>query len=607
MSTHAAKTKSCALLISPAIYQRYYLAAELRRIGSSADDAIIDKYVAQHYDSFTRAMDRQQSQANEPISKPLATGSELLTQMPSSSTQLPFQQSQADEQSVAAFRSPPASGPSTAPYMLSNDGYTGQSVNPHLMELSSVHQPFTVSRLPSTALDKQIVPPASTESKGKYREESTADDMSEDEEEDSKDGLAELVSQSKLSPASSRSASHGLPSVEETPIAGSIMGPANELRPDPEAYRKLSSKEKRQLRNKISARNFRTRRKEHIAHLEQQVADRDTIIEGLRQQLALVKVQNTELTEEARVLKSKTISNTDVSRIIEALQKGAASTSTSTDMGPPSHLLRSSSNSSLTDTFNNGRPSTPASPRSNSPHPLLARPNMRKDLPSSGNVNSSKPFWGGVGGTGNTFMSVHTVLVPHLMNQDAPAQKFERRLSVTRAAAVDDSVNSLSKMLGEKLQVVGNEDKESGSLLSNDKKRSSGMREADVNEAIVSLLGEQDVAPPCYSEAIATPPTIAPSTSSSTSDVLDLNNEQLHSDVLAALNKAFTKSTPPASASSKASTSTFPQLDVTRMQALLDGRATLVLYDAQKGQLWQDESDGTHTSGYTGQAMPVSA
>jgi len=32
-------------------------------------------------------------------------------------------------------------------------------------------------------------------------------------------------------------------------------------RPSPEEYKKMSSREKRQLRNKISARNFRVRRK----------------------------------------------------------------------------------------------------------------------------------------------------------------------------------------------------------------------------------------------------------------------------------------------------------------------------------------------------------
>ena len=37
--------------------------------------------------------------------------------------------------------------------------------------------------------------------------------------------------------------------------------PADDWRPTPEEYQKLSSREKRQLRNKISARNFRNRRK----------------------------------------------------------------------------------------------------------------------------------------------------------------------------------------------------------------------------------------------------------------------------------------------------------------------------------------------------------
>jgi hypothetical protein len=36
---------------------------------------------------------------------------------------------------------------------------------------------------------------------------------------------------------------------------------ADDWRPTPEEYQKLSSREKRQLRNKISARNFRNRRK----------------------------------------------------------------------------------------------------------------------------------------------------------------------------------------------------------------------------------------------------------------------------------------------------------------------------------------------------------
>ena len=41
----------------------------------------------------------------------------------------------------------------------------------------------------------------------------------------------------------------------------------DDWRPTPEEYQKMSSKEKRQLRNKISARNFRNRRKGELIFL----------------------------------------------------------------------------------------------------------------------------------------------------------------------------------------------------------------------------------------------------------------------------------------------------------------------------------------------------
>lgn len=557
------------------------MTAELRRIGSSADETIIDRYVAQHYDSFAKAMDRQQPQTKAGVpSTHSANG--LLTPPQDSSFHLQGNDAAAN---VSAFRSSPPTGPSSAPHLLSNDGQADQSINPHLMELSSVHQPFTVSRLPSTG-DKPSTmtggSPAS--SKGKYRDQEGDDDMSEDEDEDDKDTLADLVNDLKASSAGHFASPRTLQ--EETPIAGSIMGPANELRPDPEAYRKLSSKEKRQLRNKISARNFRTRRKEHISHLEQQVADRDTVIDGLRQQLALVSLQNKELNEEMQALKTKSISNADVSRIIEALQKGAVSTSSgsgasNSDMGPPSHLLRSASNSSLSDTFNNGRPSTPSmlpsSPRSNSPRPLITRPNMRKDLSSSSNANASKSFWGGVGGTGNNFMSVHTVLVPHLPGH-TDALDAKVNLSTARPRPTEETA-TLSKLISEKLTITEDMGKE---------KKADGMREADVNEALVSLLDEDVLAPPppSYSQAVGERPSIAG---------LDLSDERMNVAVLGALQKAF--SLPVPSKAVTASGSGWNRLDASKIQALLDGRATLVLYDEEKGQVWNgcagESSHGT--------------
>lgn len=56
-------------------------------------------------------------------------------------------------------------------------------------------------------------------------------------------------------------------------------------RPSPEEYKKLSSKEKRQLRNKLSARAFRTRRKDYIGTLEAHIKDRDTVIDAIHSEL----------------------------------------------------------------------------------------------------------------------------------------------------------------------------------------------------------------------------------------------------------------------------------------------------------------------------------
>ncbi|KAF7308893.1 Proteophosphoglycan ppg4 [Mycena kentingensis (nom. inval.)] len=47
----------------------------------------------------------------------------------------------------------------------------------------------------------------------------------------------------------------------------------------PEDMAKMSSKEKRQLRNKISARNFRVRCKAYISNLEEDLAQRDALVE----------------------------------------------------------------------------------------------------------------------------------------------------------------------------------------------------------------------------------------------------------------------------------------------------------------------------------------
>ncbi|KLT43306.1 hypothetical protein CC85DRAFT_291595 [Cutaneotrichosporon oleaginosum] len=79
-------------------------------------------------------------------------------------------------------------------------------------------------------------------------------------------------------------------------------------RPSPEEYKKLSSKEKRQLRNKLSARAFRTRRKDYIGTLESHIKDRDSVIDAIRAELSTTRSENQDLRRELAALRASTMS-----------------------------------------------------------------------------------------------------------------------------------------------------------------------------------------------------------------------------------------------------------------------------------------------------------
>jgi len=71
-----------------------------------------------------------------------------------------------------------------------------------------------------------------------------------------------------------------------------------------EEGKKLSSKERRQLRNKVSARAFRSRRKEYIGQLEGEVAAKVQEANDLRAQNRQLMEENTRLTDLTRMLLS---------------------------------------------------------------------------------------------------------------------------------------------------------------------------------------------------------------------------------------------------------------------------------------------------------------
>ncbi|KKA27184.1 hypothetical protein TD95_004679 [Thielaviopsis punctulata] len=69
-----------------------------------------------------------------------------------------------------------------------------------------------------------------------------------------------------------------------------------------EEGKKLSSKERRQLRNKVSARAFRSRRKEYISHLEAEISNKVTENGDLRAQNRALMEENKRLSDLTRML-----------------------------------------------------------------------------------------------------------------------------------------------------------------------------------------------------------------------------------------------------------------------------------------------------------------
>ncbi|KAF8906830.1 hypothetical protein CPB84DRAFT_367539 [Gymnopilus junonius] len=165
-------------------------------------------------------------------------------------------------------------------------------------------------------------------------------------------------------------------------------------RPSPEVFAKMTSKEKRQLRNKISARNFRVRRKEYIATLEGDIAERDRMLDHFRTQLGSRESENFALRQEIAALK-------------KALLDGRGGP---INLPPPAPLPEHSAAEVLLSSASSSTSYTPSS--------QLLTPNTQKDLPSSPRLgaNAANRFWGGVAaggvGLGGGYTPVHTALLP---------------------------------------------------------------------------------------------------------------------------------------------------------------------------------------------------
>jgi bZIP-type transcription factor MBZ1 len=205
----------------------------------------------------------------------------------------------------------------------------------------------------------------------------------------------------------------------------------HDWRPSPEVFSKMTSKEKRQLRNKISARNFRVRRKgdilfifyyfrahiftrfgvEYISTLEGDIAERDRLLDAIRSELGSTQSENLALRQEIAALKRTLIEGRGIiSTSLTPSTSDSNSDGPILNLPPPAPLPAQSAAALL------AQQQTTTTPAQNTivSTPNFLIPNTQKDVSST----STNRFWGGVSGMGGMGMGmggitpVHRVVLP---------------------------------------------------------------------------------------------------------------------------------------------------------------------------------------------------
>ncbi|GAA5871687.1 hypothetical protein JCM16303_000831 [Sporobolomyces ruberrimus] len=219
-------------------------------------------------------------------------------------------------------------------------------------------------------------------------------------------------------------------------------------KPAEDEYKKLSSKEKRQMRNKISARNFRHRRKEYITTLEEEISTRDNLIENLQDQVSTLKTDNSSLKSEVTLLKTKWQELLDkMSSLAGPAPATAASVAVGLGVNPskamstgaPVHVKEE-------EVWELDSPSSSASPLPSTSDATatrrtrssngIQRPNLSKDLPPRRSNSSWNPQ-----GFGGGFQSVHTTLVPDFSSL---ASQLTNKTSFMSNQSFNPNLNNLT-------------------------------------------------------------------------------------------------------------------------------------------------------------------
>lgn len=402
---------------------RYHLTMELQKLGSQPDQGLIDRLVKVHYPSVVKCKhdlgrEPSTSEAQLPAPETTQVATDGVTGAVQSPAMLPWNANASmDETGLESnllnldfATDEPSSGLGGEAMELSGFPGSLSSMREHVPEFdfgSDTVPAFVEDRHKSQehanlesrqGVNPQLLEsslPCTAETPHAMKQEEDEDEaMSNDESLSIKDESTEAAHErTALEPSATQSTFTAFTPMRLqsslTPHSDkrhSTPSEADSLRPSLEEYKKLSSKEKRQLRNKISARNFRTRRKEYITLLEEQLSDRDNVIESLRQQLSSMSVQNLQLKDEVRTLQSRSLGSVDVAKFIDALQRN----SSAHGMAEMAQDAANATGPTLS------RPASSHGLRPHSPRPAALQPNMRKDVGAPPRSNSPSTFWGGV-------------------------------------------------------------------------------------------------------------------------------------------------------------------------------------------------------------------
>lgn len=256
----------------------------------------------------------------------------------------------------------------------------------------------------------------------------------------------------------------------------------HDWRPSPEVFSKMTSKEKRQLRNKISARNFRVRRKgdlfffffrlleriylfifdvEYISTLEGDIAERDRLLDAIRSELGSTQSENLALRQEIATLKRTLLEGRGIiSTSLTPSSSDATSDAPILNLPPPAPLPAQSAVALLAQQQATST-STASTPPPTQSTPNLLTPNTQKDVSST----STNRFWGGVSGLGGMGMGmggitpVHRVVLPEVsvmgMGLFGSSSMFNRGEKSTNAEGERGEGEKLQENVNPMLNRVG--------------------------------------------------------------------------------------------------------------------------------------------------------